>query len=65
MKTQHCDQCKKASWTGLTMTCTAGHKPRFKMPGVDLYDFGYRRRCEDFEKVEKDEVNPLQTETDM
>jgi hypothetical protein len=53
VKTRSCEDCNLADFTGERLVCTKGHKPRFYMPkGTYPHyenEWGYKRRCEDFE----------------
>lgn len=59
---RNCDECEHADYNfivsppikGCEFKCTKGHKPRFYKPrhaadGYLAFDWGYKRRCEDFE----------------
>lgn len=55
MKTKHCDECLHSytrDWD-LRLYCNKGHKPKFYAP-KDISqsvrgNFGWKRKCEDFE----------------
>ena len=60
LKTQHCDECKHGRFIDIEgmlkprMDCLMLHKPRFYAP--DYFDrdtWGYKRKCEDFQKKEQ------------
>ena len=66
IETRYCDECAHADFDFIAnpkidnskFTCAKGHKPRFYKPrtGKDGYlefDWGYKRRCLDFEPVEE------------
>lgn len=52
-----CDECKHFNPRGLEegnrVVCRKGHKPRFYLPKTMMQaiylEYGYRRRCEDYE----------------
>jgi len=58
MKAKDCMTCKSHSYTGEyseKLLCAKGHKPRFYGPRIgygDPYDYGWKRRCEDYELAE-------------
>tara|TARA_R110000868_G_scaffold403266_1_gene680383 strand:- start:3 stop:296 length:294 start_codon:yes stop_codon:yes gene_type:complete len=45
-----CDKCKNLAYHDKTVTCLAGHKPRFHMPKNELdSDYGWKKRnCHDY-----------------
>ena len=63
IETRFCDECAHADYGfiaypkiegGTPFVCLKGHKPRFYKPrnlenGYLAFDWGYKRRCEDFE----------------
>ena len=53
MKTQNCNECKYLT-DDENDPCTLGNKPRFYKPKNDdpYADFGYKKKCVDFEEVE-------------
>lgn len=59
MKAVYCDECKHFSETLATYKrpCKAGHRPRFYVPRTTSHavvgDYGWKRRCNDFEKSER------------
>ena len=51
MKTKNCDECRNASPPHFERVCMVGHTPRFYMPRNHAdNDYGYKSRCEDFNK---------------
>lgn len=58
MKAKDCLTCKQHSLHGKygeILVCAKGHKPRFYMPRNN-FDFGWKRRCLDFEMSDDVEV---------
>ena len=57
--TRHCEECKHLSWNEWSEappTCAKGHRPRFYKPKSEVdTDFGYKRRCGDFEPLDIEE----------
>lgn len=56
MKAKRCDECRH--WRGGSFgapDCAKGHRPRFYLPtsiaGAHRGDFGFKRRCGDFEEA--------------
>ena len=65
MKARHCDECchfdLKEDEFGrpIPPVCLKGHRPRFYMPkGPMDGDWGYKRRCEDFEEPDPPPPRP-------
>jgi len=62
LKTRHCEECRyfscvfdMASSHDVDATCTKGHRLRFYKPrSITDDDYGYKRRCEDFEPITDD-----------
>ena len=54
MKTRRCDECKWYAANLNEHVCRKQHFPRFYMPKgpMDL-NYGWKRKCEDFEEAEK------------
>jgi len=55
-KAKNCGDCLFHEYTDDDMICEQGHKPRFYKPdtsGLPTFDYGWRRRCEDFIKEGK------------
>ena len=54
-QTQHCDECKHFLLSRIHLSpskeksCNVGHRPKYYKPECSGSDFGYKRRCEDFE----------------
>ena len=56
MKTKHCDECKWFAQKSSENVCRKQHHPRFYAPKTisqaQRGNFGWKRRCEDFEGVD-------------
>jgi len=54
MKTRHCAQCKHQDWKPDRAVCVKGHRPKFfvakTMYQAMTDDYGYKRKCADYEE---------------
>ena len=63
-ETRYCEWCQHHAFIGDTnqLVCAKGHKPRFYKPRTTSpmdSDWGWKRRCEDYERGDDVYVIPL------